>query len=64
VVTNAGLTNLIEVVTKAGLTNLIEVFTNAGLTVFNFFSVIDIMKKDLMPKIGFGLQLNSIFNGF
>ena len=24
----------------------------------------DIMKKDLMPKIGFGLQLNSIFNGF
>jgi hypothetical protein len=32
--------------------------SNAGLTVFNFFSVIDIMKKDLMPKIGFGLQLN------
>jgi hypothetical protein len=26
---------------------------------------INIMKKDLMPKIGFGLQLNSIiFNGF
>jgi hypothetical protein len=36
------------------------VVTNAGSTVFNFFSVIDIMKKDLMPKIGFGLQLNSI----
>jgi hypothetical protein len=34
VVTETGLTNLIEVVTEAGLTNLIEVVTEAGLTVF------------------------------
>ena len=57
-VTNVGLTNLIEVVTKAGLTNLIEVVTKAGLTVLNFkndllkgTSVIECKPEKLIFKV-------------